>query len=142
MNKYRRADDGTVTLFVVAIFVAVLAAIGLVVDGDTKIRAAREATAIAEEAARAGAGHINVDHAYARGGHFTIDDHAAISAAHVYLTTTGHTGTVSTIGPRQIRVTVTISKRTAFLDLIGITEVRATKTVTASLVSGINGAAR
>lgn len=138
MNKNPYNDQGTVTLFVIVVFVALLAAIGLVVDGDTKIRAAREATAIAEEAARAGAGHININHAYAHGGHFTIDPTTAASAARAYLTTTGHTGTVTIIDPHQIRVAVTISKPTTFLALISITEVHVTKTASARLVPGID----
>lgn len=138
MNKNRYNDRGTVTLFVIVLFVTLLAAIGLVIDGDTKIRAAREATAVAEESARAGAGHIDVNHAYAHGGHFTIDYNTAASAARTYLTTTGHSGAVEVTNSRQIRVTVTISKRTTFLALIGITEVHMTKTASARLVPGID----
>lgn len=137
MNKNPYNDQGTVTLFVIVIFVALLAAIGLVVDGDTKIRAAREASAVAEEAARAGAGRVDVSYAYAHGGHFTIDPTTAISAARAYLSTTGHTGTVTIAGPRQIRVTVTISKPTTLLTLIGITKIHVTKTAAADLVPGI-----
>lgn len=142
MNKNPYGDQGTVTLFVIVIFVALLAAIGLVIDGDTKIRAARESTAVAEEAARAGAGHININRAYAHGGHFTIDRDAAASAARTYLTTTGHTGTVDVTRPHQIRVTVTISKPATFLTLIGITEIHVTKTASARLVPGIDRPAR
>lgn len=142
MNENRYTDQGTVTLFVIVLFVALLAAIGLVIDGDTKIRAAREATAVAEEAARAGAGRIDVNHAYAHGGHFTIDPNTAASAARAYLTRTGRTGTVEPTSSRQISVTVTVSRRTTFLALIGITEVHATKTATARLVPGVDQPAK
>ena len=131
-------DRGAVSLFVVVLFIALLAAAGLVVDGDAKLRAAREASAIAEESARAGAGRVNVNRAYAHGGHFTIARNAAAPAARTYLASTGHTGTVAIAGTRQIRVTVTISKRTTFLVLIGITEVHVTQTASARLVPGID----
>lgn len=142
MDKNRYNDQGTVTLFVIVLFVALLAAIGLVIDGDAKIRAAREASAVAEEAARAGAGHIDVDRAYAHGSHFTIDPNTAASAARTYLALTGRTGTVEAASSRQIRVTVTISKRTTLLALIGITEVHVTKTASARLVPGIDQPAK
>lgn len=88
-------DDGSITLFAVVIFIALLAATGLVVDGGTRLRAARQATAIAEEAARAGAGQVGRDRAYAHGGHFTIDQNTALTAARAYLTNSHTAGTIT-----------------------------------------------
>src|SRR5256885_16475608 len=102
-KEYWIRDQGSISLFVVVFFIALLAATGFIVDGGAKLRAARQASAIAEEAARAGAGQINIDRALAHGGRFVIDRDAAIPAAHAYLTSSGNTGTVSVDGdPKSV----------------------------------------
>lgn len=58
-NSQQSRDRGSISLFAVVLFFALMAAAGLVFNGGAKIRAAREAAAVAEEAARAGAGRIN-----------------------------------------------------------------------------------
>lgn len=133
-------DRGSITLFVAILFLALLAAAGLVVDGGTKIRAARQASSIAEEAARAGAGQIDQNRAYARGGRFVVDRTAAVGAARAYLANSGNSGTVSVINGQRIRVTVTVSKPTTLLSLIGIGKISVTKTATADLLQGIDQA--
>jgi Flp pilus assembly protein TadG len=80
-NGARSGEQGSITILVVILFLAVLAAAGLVVDGGAKLRAARQASAVAEEAARAGAGRVNRDQAYAHGGSFVIDRNSAVAAA-------------------------------------------------------------
>lgn len=130
-------DRGSITLLVVVFFIALLAAAGLVVDGGAKLRAARQASAVAEEAARAGAGQIDRSRAYAHGGRFVIDHQAAVTAARTYLTNTGNAGTVSVTGAQTIRVTVTITRSTILLSAIGIDHIHATKTATADLVQGV-----
>jgi Flp pilus assembly protein TadG len=132
------ADGGSITLFAVVLFLAILVAVGLVADGGAKLRAARQASDTAEEAARAGAGLINRDRAYSRGGTFLIDQTAALQAARTYLTTHGVKGTVTPVGTEKMRVTVTISRPAPLLSLIGISTVSATKTATADLVQGIS----
>ncbi|WP_367186737.1 Tad domain-containing protein, partial [Sporichthya sp.] len=51
----RRSDEGSITPFVVVITAALLAMGGLVVDGGFALAARQDATATAEQAARAGA---------------------------------------------------------------------------------------
>lgn len=136
-SEYRRGDRGSITLFVIVMFIAIAAAAGLVIDGGTKLRTAREASAVAEEAARAGAGQIDRSRAYRDGRQFVIDPQAAISAARSYLSRSGDTGSVSVTGAHTIRVTVTISRPTALLPAIGIDHMSVTKTATAELVQGI-----
>ncbi|RFS81467.1 putative Flp pilus-assembly TadE/G-like protein [Actinomadura pelletieri DSM 43383] len=136
-RKLRTRDDGTISLLVIVFFLALLAAAGLVVDGGTKLRAAREASAVAEEAARAGAGRIDRDRAYAEGGRFVIDRTAAVSAARAYLASSGNTGSVSITNGRKIRVTVTISEPAILLSAIGISDLQVTKTATADLLQGV-----
>jgi Flp pilus assembly protein TadG len=137
INSSQERDQGSISLFVVVFFLALLAAAGLIVDGGAKLRTARQASAIAEEAARAGAGRINTDRAYAQGGRFTIAPGTATAAARTHLTTSGATGSATVVNGQQIRVTVTITKPTVLLAAFGISEVSATKTATANLLQGI-----
>lgn len=125
------------SLFLVVIFIAILAAAGLIVDGGAKLRAAREASAVAEEAARAGAAQIDRNRAYSRGGRFTIDHNAALTAARAYLSHNGISGRVSVSSAQTIRVTVTITRPTTLLSAIGVNHVHATKTATGNLIQGI-----
>ena len=53
-SRLRDDDRGSLSLFVVVVFVALLVTIGLVVDGGGKIRALQRADAVAAQAARAG----------------------------------------------------------------------------------------
>lgn len=130
-------DRGSITLLSVTFFVALLAAAGLVVDGGAKIRAARQASAVAEEAARAAAGQIDRNRAYSHGGRFIIDDQAAINAARSYLARAGNSGTVRITGKQAIRVTVAITRPTILLSAIGIGHIQVTQTATADLLQGV-----
>jgi hypothetical protein len=137
VRKSETRDQGSITLIVLVFFLALLAAAGLIVDGGAKLRAAREASAVAEEAARAGAGQVDRDRAYTRGGRFIVDRSAAVAAARAYLASSGNKGSVSVAGAQKIRVTVTISRPTILLSAIGIRTVHVTKTATADLLQGV-----
>ncbi|MEV0623985.1 pilus assembly protein TadG-related protein [Nonomuraea sp. NPDC050404] len=129
------AERGSVTVFAAVIGFALLLCAGLMVDGGAKILAYREAYAAAEEAARAGAGQVDTGRAYSD-GRFEIDAAQASTAIRAYLSAAGHTGTVATTG-NQVRVTVTVSKPTVLISLIGIGAVTATATATARMFHGI-----
>ena len=129
------AETGSVTVFTAVIAFAMLLCAGLMVDGGAKIQAYLEAYATAEEASRAGAGQIDTGHAYAN-GRFEIDATQALNAARAYLSSAGHIGTVSTAG-NQVRVTVTVSKPTVLISLIGIGTVTATAAATARMFHSI-----
>jgi Flp pilus assembly protein TadG len=140
MTRLRlRGDDGTLTLFTAITVIGLLVALGFIVDAGQKLQAGQQARAIAEEAARAGAGQVNRSAAYAHGGTFTVDPAAAAAAARTYLAQTGHAGAVTVTGDRTIQVTVTITERAVFTAIIGISQVSATQTATANLVQGITG---
>jgi hypothetical protein len=141
MTRPPSSERGSITLFVVVFFVALLATAGLVIDGGAKLRAARQASAIAEEAARAGAGHIDRNRAYSQGGHFIVDRNAAVAAAR-NLTDSDTAGVVTVVGAQKIRVTVSVRKPTLLLSAIGIGDVSVTKTATADLLQGIEGVDR
>ena len=65
-----RASDrerGSITLMLLVLFVALIALAGVVIDGGAKLNQAENANAIAQEAARAGAGLVNPANAYSTG---------------------------------------------------------------------------
>jgi hypothetical protein len=131
-------DRGSLTLMLTAMFIALLALAGLVIDGGAKLDAAGTAAAVAQEAARAGAGQVNRPTAYSKGT-FVVDPAQAVAAATQYLATAGYQGTVEVTGPRAIRVTVTITEPTKVLSLIGISTISVTESATAALVTGVTG---
>ncbi len=131
-------DTGSITLMLVALFVALIALAGIVIDGGAKLNQAENATAIAQEAARAGAGMVNQANAYSTGS-FTVDQGQAIAAAERYLASTGYHGTVTPVGTESIEVTVTVTEPTKVLSIIGIDSMTSTGSATASLVTGVTG---
>jgi hypothetical protein len=138
-SRLRRlaGDEGSLTLFVVIVAIGLYLFAGLVVDGGTKMEAASTAQAIAEEAARAGAGQVNESAALGGAGPFTVDAGQAVTAAQAYLSQAGHTGTVIVTGNHTVQVTVTVTRPAVFTQVIGIGQLSATGTATATLVQGI-----
>jgi Flp pilus assembly protein TadG len=137
-------DRGSITLMLLALFVALIALAGIVIDGGAKLNQAENANAIAQEAARAGAGMVNQANAYAHGT-FTVDPAQAVAAAQDYLASNGYDAangyvtTVATVGTESIRVTVTVTSRTHVLSIIGINSMTSEGAATASLVTGVIG---
>lgn len=134
-SSARHDDEGRVSLLVLVLAVAVLAMIGLSVDGGGKIRALERADNLASEAARA-AGQALLAPQAIQGGPKVIDPRAAVTAAYNYLTAAGVAGTV-TVWPdrRHVTVTVTITYHAVFLPLVGIGTLTATRHATAVLVT-------
>jgi len=118
--------------------VPLLALSGLVIDGGRKLNQSASAYAIAQEAARAGAGLVDRSAAYSSGT-FRVDQAQAVAAARAYLAGGGYTGTVSVDGARRIRVTVTVTGHTLVLSLIGINTMTSTGSAVAALVTGVTG---
>jgi Flp pilus assembly protein TadG len=133
-----RAESGALTLFVAILFPALLAFAGLVIDAGTKLDNYENASAYAQEAARAGAGQVNQSEAYSDAT-FVVDEPEALAAARAYLAAAGVSGSVSAVGDDAIRVTVTITTPTKILSIVGIDTVTSTSTATASLLSGVTG---
>ena len=134
-------DYGGLTLMLVVLFIALIALAGIVVDGGAKLTADENATALAQEAARAGATTVDVSQAYSTGA-FAVDPARATAAARAYLLGAGYRNfTVSPDGNRAITVRVTITEPTKFLSLIGIGSFSTTRTATAQLVTGVTGGA-
>ena len=141
MIQRRRADAdrGSLTLMLAVMLVALLALAGVVIDGGAKLTAAENAAAVAQEAARAGAGLVNEATAHENGS-FVVDEDQAIAAADDYLSSAGYAGHAAAgPGPDEIQVTVTVNEPTKVLSIIGIDTITATGRATAQLVSGVTG---
>ncbi|HUC56238.1 MAG TPA: pilus assembly protein TadG-related protein [Streptosporangiaceae bacterium] len=140
MRRILRAgqrDRGALTLMLAAFMIVLLALAGLVIDGGRKLNATETAYAVAQEAARAGAGVVNTSEAY-RSGTYAVDIPQARAAAAAYLTNAGYEGSVSASGD-SITVTVTITQPTAVLSLIGIDSMTVKGSAVASLETGVTG---
>src|SRR6266568_631853 len=135
-----RADGerGSLTLMLAVMMVALLSLAGLVIDGGRKLNQSASAYAIAQEAARAGAGMVDRSAAY-RSGTFQVDQAQALAAARAYLAGAGYAGTVTADGTQRILVTVTVTRHTLVLSLIGIDTMTSSGSAVASLVSGVTG---
>jgi Putative Flp pilus-assembly TadE/G-like len=83
-----RGDEGVVTAFVVIFAVALVFVCGLVLDGGRILASKREATNLAESAARAGAQAIS-DDAVRRGSAVILNGPAAETAACIFLGRSG-----------------------------------------------------
>ena len=114
----RRGEEGAVSLFVIVVTVALIAAIGLVVDGGGKIRALERADEAAREAARAGSQMLDVP-AAVRGERVGVDPGAAARAARAYLEAAGVEGAVSVSGA-VVTVSTRVVYRPVFFGFVGI----------------------
>jgi Flp pilus assembly protein TadG len=131
----RRDDDrGAITLFVVVFTVALLAAVGLVVDGGGKVRALQRADEAAREAARAGSQMLDVPSAV-RGQGVRIDPAGAARAARAYLAAADVDGTVTVEG-NAVRVSTSLTYEPVFLSLAGVGPMTVTGTASARPVAG------
>jgi hypothetical protein len=134
----RDPERGSITPYALIFITVLMLFIGLVVDVGAKLRAGWEAVGIAEEAARAGAGQIDRAAAY-RGDELVVDRGAALRAAQAHLSSSGHQGNVTISGPTSVRVTVTVTKPTWVLSLVGLSSVSMTAHANADLVAGVEG---
>lgn len=114
-------EQGTVTVFVVGLMLALMLVAGLVFDGGNVLAARQEAANAASSAARAGVQALDVTAARSSGG-TPLDASAAIERAASYLAQTGYTGTASVQG-NQVLVEVTITRQTFLLGLAGLTRI-------------------
>ncbi|GAA2278003.1 hypothetical protein GCM10010402_38260 [Actinomadura luteofluorescens] len=137
----RRGDAGSVSIFAVILTLVVVVFFGAVVDFEQKLEARQDANTAAQEAARAGAGRVDLDRAYTD-GRFVVDRREAIHSARAYLRAGGYAGTVTTSGTRAIRVHVTVTRPALFLPVIGISHLRADGSATANLTTGVQGPAQ
>jgi hypothetical protein len=134
-RQFHTDENGRATAFVVIMVTAILTFGGLVLDGGLALAAKVQAIGEAQEAARAGAQEIDLA-AYRANGTLRLEPRQASAAAHAYLDTAGHTGTVSVAG-NTVTVTLTISQPTQLLGLVGIDMITVTGTGQAEPRRGI-----
>jgi Putative Flp pilus-assembly TadE/G-like len=128
-----RGEQGSVTVFVVGVLLALIVMGGLVFDGGALMAGHREADAEAEGAARAAAEQISIP--ALRSGQIQLNQTEATVAAEQYLNHYGHVGTVAVTG-NTVAVTVTYQVDMQVLDLIGIRSKSVTGTGQATAVEG------
>jgi|GEM_PF-1254247 len=133
VDRLRTEQRGAVALYAAVMMLALMSTIGLVLVGGQKVAALREATNIADNAARAGAQHVDLD-SIRSGGDVRLDPDDAIAAANDYLSLVGHAGAPAVIGD-TITVTVTISFNPVILPM-GVQTVTATESASARTVEG------
>jgi Flp pilus assembly protein TadG len=130
------SEEGSLSAFVVLLLVAVIALMGLVVDGGSALNARQSAADEAEQAARAGAGALSVD--ALRSGSIQINQAQAIEAAEQFTAAAGHPGTVTVSGGT---VTVSIRYRipTDVLGIVGISTLPVSAAASAVDLEGVSG---
>lgn len=132
-------ERGSVTLWAVVITTAVLAVMGLVVDGGAQLRATQRADQVAREAARAAGQAISGDPILGRPG--LVDVSRGRQAANAYLAAAGIPGDVSVSG-----TTITVSTRVSFtpvmLSAFGVGSVTVTGSAVAETKQVYEGTAR
>ena len=127
-------DRGSISILVVVLAVALLAAVGLVVDGGIKVRAIQRADEAAREAARAGSQMLDVPSAV-RGDGVRVDPAGAARAARAYLAAAGVDGSVSVAG-NAVTVSARVEFRPVFLTIAGVGASIVTGSATARPVDG------
>ncbi len=110
-----------------------LALAGLVADGGRYLDAKQAAASEAEQAARAGAGSIDIRALHA--GTVALDPAAAVTAAETFMTSSGHPGTAWVVGA-TVYAQIRYRQPTQLLSIIGVGSLQITVTESATDVSG------
>lgn len=129
-----RRDDGFSGPGWIAVGFAILAAMGMLVDGGGLLRASDRADELAHEAARSGGQMIDPAQAIT-GEAVVVDPDAAIAEAQRYLDEAGVSGTV-TVSPdgTQLEVVVDVTYDTLMLSAFGYSTLEARGYGSATLV--------
>lgn len=115
-----QGERGSVSVWLIGLSIALIIAIGWAVDGSRKAQAHSEATSVAEEAARAAGQALRVQ-ALASGQIADVNPQQAVAEAERYLAAKGMAGTVVVQGKRIV-VDTTVTRRTIFLGIVGVSE--------------------
>ncbi len=133
------SDDGVITAFAALLLVALMALVGLVVDGGSALVAHQSAEVEAEQAARAGAGALSVD--ALRNGTVQLDDQAAVLAAEQFAAAAGHPATVA-VDAGVVTVRVHYRVPTAILGIVRIRSLPVSATASAFDLEGVTVGSR
>ena len=110
-----------------------LALTGLVADGGRYLDAKQAAASEAEQAARAGAGSLDVSQLHA--GNVALDPANAVTAAENFMAFAGHSGTAWVVG-NTVYAEISYRQPTQLLGIIGVGSLQITVTESATDVSG------
>lgn len=128
---------GQATVFVVVFAMTAIFVAGLVFDGGYVLAARRRAINEAEAAARVGADALVVE-SYRSSAGLRLDPEEAVSAAHAYLSETGHQGTVRVMGDRVV-VEVSFAQPLQILGVAGVGSMTVSGSGEARAVRGVEG---
>jgi len=129
------ADRGSVSLIVVVLAIGMFAMAGLVIDGGIALDTRGRATALAQEAARAGANAVSPTSLRGPRPDLRMDPTAATRAARQVLDAAGAHGEI-TVNGSQVTVTAHLTHRPVMLSAIGVSELTGSGTATATLLHG------
>lgn len=129
MSRILAGDRGAVSTFLAVIALALLMAAGLAIDGGRKVNALREASHIADNAARAGAQAVDLDTLRTTGDLLLLPDQAT-DRVDQYLASLGYSAADVIVSGASVTVTVDITIDPVLLPT-GPMTVSATETATA-----------
>ncbi|GAA0447853.1 hypothetical protein Aca07nite_73520 [Actinoplanes capillaceus] len=133
IRRLGRTDSGQVTAFTVVWLAGAFALAGLVLDAGLAVSTKVNARAVANAAARAGARELDIA-ALRISGIVRIDPVKARTAAASWIARAGLPGTV-TVTADTVTVSVTTSRKTQLLGLIGIGSIPVHSTATAEAIT-------
>jgi Flp pilus assembly protein TadG len=133
-SRRLRADRGSGTAWALGVVVVLALLAGAVLDGGHAMAARVQALDIAQQAARAGANHLDLTLLRTQ-GIVRLDPAAARAAAAAFLADAGVSGT-TTATTEQVTVTVTRSHPTLILQAIGVDAIAMSATATAVPATG------
>ena len=131
---HRRSDDGQFLAMTAVFMTMFLALAGLVADGGHYFGAKQQAASEAEQAARAGAGSLDVGELHA--GTIAVDPTVAVAAAENYMSSAGQPGTAWVVG-NTVYAQISYRMRTQLLGIIGVGSMAVSVTESATDVSGV-----
>jgi len=129
-----RPEDGQFLAMTVVFMTMFLALAGLVADGGRYLDAKEAAASEAQQAARAGAGSLDVGQLYA--GVVALDPDSATAAAESFMTSAGHPGTAWVVG-NTVYAEISYRQPTQLLGIIGVSSLQITVTQSATDISGV-----
>ncbi|MHB1516903.1 MAG: pilus assembly protein TadG-related protein [Acidimicrobiales bacterium] len=127
-------EVGSITAFVLLLLVALVALLGLVVDGGAAMAAHQAAVDEASQAARAGAGAVSVD--ALRHGSLALNAPAAVREAQAFTKAAGHPGSAIVSG-NVVTVTVEYRMPTTVLGIVGVSWLPISATASAVDLEGV-----
>lgn len=132
--RRRRSEDGSILAMTCIFMTMFLALAGLVADGGHYFDAKQAAASEAEQAARAGAGSLDLSALHA--GTVALDPGSAVAAAESYMAASGHPGTAWVQGD-TVYAQISYRLPTQLLGIIGVGSFEIHVTESATDVSGV-----